>query len=619
MKKETDFNLDKIIREKKYYPSPTNWEEQILYFIMVDRFATGEEEKAYHSEVDYENALQDEDSRQRWEEYGNRWNGGTIRGIISKLNYLENLGVTALWLNPVFKQVCYEETYHGYGIQNFLKVDPHLGNENDLIELVEKAHERDIYIILDIILNHSGNVFSYQETETPYRNEPYEIKGFHDKEGKPTLDPDNPDYKKAWPEGGIWPREIFAKKTFTRKGKIEDWDSYPEYVEGDFYSLKNINTGEGPFHSFKPSQALKCLTECYKYWIATADIDGFRLDTVKHMEPGATRYFATEIKEFSRSLGKKNFQIIGEITGGMEFAIDLMNKTGLDAALGINRIPGLMEDLAKGYQDPREYFNIFKNHDLENDDHEKCKWYQNNVITMFDDHDMIVQQENKSRFAADKEKAPLLANALFINLFTPGIPCLYYGTEQGFDGSGDSDKYVRETMFDGEFGAFRSRKRHFFNTEHPVYICLSKLAEIRQEHLPLQAGRQYLREIACGDENYHYPEIEQQEEYLGVTAWSRIFSQQEYLLAVNSNQNEKLKIKAMVDSDLHKSGDIFYRLYSSDDSQTAAEVKVHEAPDNNTAVTITVPAAGHVIYRFRKNDDSQTENDSQTETGTNDI
>ena len=151
MKKETDFNLDKIIREKKYYPSPTNWEEQILYFIMVDRFATGEEEKAYHSEVDYENALQDEDSRQRWEEYGNRWNGGTIRGIISKLNYLENLGVTALWLNPVFKQVCYEETYHGYGIQNFLKVDPHLGNENDLIELVEKAHERDIYIILEII------------------------------------------------------------------------------------------------------------------------------------------------------------------------------------------------------------------------------------------------------------------------------------------------------------------------------------------------------------------------------------------------------------------------------------------------------------------------------------
>ncbi len=604
MKKEADFNLDKIIREKKYYSSPDNWEEQVLYFLMVDRFATGNEEQLYRPEIDYENAIQDEKSRQRWEDYGDRWNGGTIQGIISKLDYLENMGVTALWLSPVFKQVCYEETYHGYGIQNFLKVDPHLGSENDLIELVEKAHERDIYIILDIILNHSGNVFSYQQKETPYRNEPYEIKGFHDEKGKPTLDPDNPDYERAWPEGGIWPQEIFTKQSFTCKGDITDWNAYPEYVEGDFYSLKNINTGEGPFHSFEPSRALKCLTECYKYWIATSDIDGFRLDTVKHMEPGATRYFATEIKEFSRFLGKKNFQIIGEITGGIEFAIDIMNKTGLDAALGINRIPGLMEDLAKGYQVPREYFDFFKNHDLEGEDYNK--WYQNNVITMFDDHDMIVHQGNKARFAADKDKALLLANAIFINLFTPGIPCLYYGTEQGFDGSGNSDKYVRETMFDGEFGAFRSRKKHFFNPEHPVYLCLSRLAEIRQEHLPLQTGRQYLREIARGDENYHYPETGPEEEYQGVTAWSRIFSQQEYLLAVNSNQNETLKIKAMVDSDLHKSGDIFYRLYSSDDKQTAAEVEVHDAPDNNTAVTITVPAAGHVIYRFRKNDDKRT-------------
>jgi len=597
VKRKADFDLDDIIANKEYFPSPDHWEEQILYFLMADRFSTGEEKELYNPDNDYENAVQDQKSRQRWEEYGDRWNGGTLKGITSKLNYLENLGITALWISPIFKQVDYEETYHGYGIQNFLALDPNLGDLNDLHTLVNKAHERNIYIILDIILNHSGNVFSYEENEPLYREDPYQIKGFHNQEGKPTIDPIEPDYQQAWPEGGIWPQEIFTEKTFTKKGQITNWDSYPEYVEGDFYSLKNINTGKGKLTSFKPTEAFKVLTECYKYWIAVADVDGFRLDTVKHMEPGATRYFAREIHEFTRCIGKKNFNIFGEITGGLEFTRDLMNKTRIDVALGINEIPLLMENLAKGYQGPQKYFSVFKNHELEGEDHNK--WYQNNVVTMFDDHDMVIQQQNKARFAADRDKAVLLSNAIFINLFTPGIPCIYYGTEQAFDGSGDNDKYVRETMFDGEFGAFRTRKKHFFNPEHEVYKTLAKLAEIRKNNLPLQTGRQYLREIAYEDDNYNYPQENEEGSYSGVTAWSRIFSQQEYLLAVNSNLKENITVKTMVDSDLHEVNDNFKRVYSSNDEITSENIPVEEAPDDNTAITITVPAAGHVIYRHQ--------------------
>ena len=81
--------------------------------------------------------------------------------MTQKIGYLQRMGVTAIWVSPIFRQVPYQDTYHGYGIQNFLDVDPHFGTREDLHELVNTAHDHGIYVILDIILNHSGNVFSY--------------------------------------------------------------------------------------------------------------------------------------------------------------------------------------------------------------------------------------------------------------------------------------------------------------------------------------------------------------------------------------------------------------------------------------------------------------------------
>jgi glycosidase len=86
-----------------------------------------------------------------------------LKGLKSKLGYLRRLGVTAIWISPVFKQVPFEATYHGYGIQNFLDVDPHFGTREDLRDLVDAAHQQGIYCILDIILNHAANVFGYRD------------------------------------------------------------------------------------------------------------------------------------------------------------------------------------------------------------------------------------------------------------------------------------------------------------------------------------------------------------------------------------------------------------------------------------------------------------------------
>ena len=108
-------------------------------------------------------------------------------------------------------------------------------------------------------------------------------------------------------------------------------------------------------NDFWPSSGLETLTAAYKYWIAYADLDGFRVDTVKHMEKGATRYFASVIHEFAHSIGKENFYLIGEITGGRERAFETLEETGLDD------FPDKLEYLVKGYRDPADYFNLFRN------------------------------------------------------------------------------------------------------------------------------------------------------------------------------------------------------------------------------------------------------------------
>ncbi len=100
------------------------------------------------------------------------------------------------------------------------------------------------------------------------------------------------------------------------QGKIRNYDFDPEFRQGDFETLKDINLGGGQVDAYQPSAALRALCEAFKFWIAFADIDGFRVDTVKHMDDGASRFFNSVIHEFAESLGKENFYLIAEIQVG---------------------------------------------------------------------------------------------------------------------------------------------------------------------------------------------------------------------------------------------------------------------------------------------------------------
>jgi glycosidase len=588
---------------RPFHPSPVAWEDEVLYFLMLDRFSDGFETQYLDNDgapvttgttpplrrEERGNAVATEESAAQWREAGARWCGGTLKGLRTKLGYLGRLGVTAVWISPVLKQVAFEETYHGYGTQNFLDVDPHFGTKEDLRDLVGEAHQRGIRVILDVVLNHAGDVFDYRDdvTDATWFGHPYPVAGFRDAHGRPTL-PFGPAEDLA---GAVWPAELQEPGAFTCGGRIVNWDRYPEYLEGDFFGLKDLHLGSGETDRYTPSNALKALARAYRYWIAYADLDGLRVDTVKHMDRGAARYFASVIHEFAQSIGKENFYLIAEITGDRRFAFETLEQVGMDAALGLAEIQDELEFLVKGHRDPRGYFDLFRDSfALGKDSH---TWLRNRVVTSYDDHDQVRKGRNKARFAADELGQRMALAVIALNATTLGIPCLYYGSEQRLDGEGGNDRYIREAMFGGAFGAFRSRGGHVFDEADPVYREVARILAVRRATPALRRGRQYLRQISGDGVSFGLPTP------IGgplrsIVPWSRIFADHEVLAAINTDPLLPRTAWITVDAGLHAPGDKLVCRCSTDQAQEGRTVTAEAR--NGVSVLVTVPAAGFVLY-----------------------
>ena len=267
----------------------------------------------------------------------------------------------------------------------------------------------------------------------------------------------------------LWPREFQNEARFTRAGKGDlgtgdKNDPHAEFRRTDFFALKDLALDVPPTLGF--------LSECYKYWIAIADIDGFRVDTVKHMELETARNFAGAIREFAETLGKRNFLIISEIAGGDEYQdlyLDdmVILERNMTAALDIGSARTILTAVGKGLQPARDYFCGFDEYN------EGFGSHRNNGerhVSILDDHDHVFGE--KVRFSAEipdsyavKDYQVVVPTA--IQLFTLGIPCIYYGTEQAFSGPAQSqlgylsaegwknggnhgDRYLREAMFGPE-------------------------------------------------------------------------------------------------------------------------------------------------------------------------
>jgi glycosidase len=615
------------LTKRTFTPSPAAWEDQVLYFLLLDRFSDGKEKDGYRdsdgrpvtagttplfqpqdpARVDYDT----------WFRAGGGWQGGTLQGLRSKLGYLQRLGITALWVSPIFRQVAFEASYHGYGIQNFLDVDPHFGTREEFRDFVREAHAHGIHVILDIVAHHTGNVFSYAPdrymthdpasgrwTNDPrWDGKPYAVQGFNDREGRPTLpfQPADPDrLEAAWPDGAVWPREFQHPDLFLRKGHITSWDYYPEYTEGDMFALKTLDLHvqrQGQY--IQASTALACLGLVYCFWIAYADLDGFRIDAAKHMGEDALRTFCDVIREFAQSIGKEHFLLVGEVGGSRAYAWEVVERTGLDAALGIEDVPGKLERMVTGYADPVDYFSLFRNWVL--DEPSGHRWYRNQVVTLVDDHDQVRKGDGKWRFCGASRFRDLAFNVLAVQLTTMGIPCIYYGSEQGFDSGGrpsGSDLVLRENMFGGRFGGLCTQGRHFFNEDSELYRALAALIDLRKKLLPLRRGRQALHRISGDGVTFGYPH-RLGERMLSLVCWSRVFIDQEVLVAVNTDEAQPVTAYSTVAPTFRVEGDRFHLIfwYAVKQAPPPAATLTVERTNGNLAVQMHLPPGGFAVYQ----------------------
>lgn len=601
-----------------YFPSPDSWQDEILYFLLPDRFNDGKADQRpllNRSEI---RQLRMADGRpgwdwQKWAQSGMRWQGGTIKGIEQKLDYLQGLGVTALWIAPVLKQRARLDTYHGYGVQDFLDVDPRFGTRQDLLALVESAHARGMRIVLDIILNHSGDCWGYLHwNDTPDKcitGPPYTA--WPDFYGN-SNGQDTHEWALAWRDEtqvglttdahaiatrdqAVWPRELQEPARFTRAGrgaldKGGKDDPHAEFRRTDFFALKDFALDVQPTLTF--------LIDCYKYWIAVSNIDGYRVDTVKHMELESARNFSGAIREFAETLGKRNFLLISEIAGGEDYQ-DLyldqeeISRRNMTAALDIGDARLILQSVAKGLERPGRYFAGFQ--PLEHPGVGSHRSDGTRHVSINEDHDCVVGE--KVRFSTEipdgyavKDYQVVVPTA--IQLFTLGIPCIYYGTEQAFagpaqsqigyllaegwkDGNNAGDRYLRETLFGADhprahhnrptseqlaeldaslpgFGPFGTTGKHCFDTSSPSYVRIAALCDIRKKHLVLRVGRQYLREVRLPYTNgFVFPEPGE------LVAWSRVLDTLESLCVVNPNALESRGGDVVVDANISPPGTQF--------------------------------------------------------------
>jgi glycosidase len=588
------------------HPSPADWRDQVLYFLLPDRFSDGKEARRPLFDRANPSAAPD---KAAWMNAGKNFQGGKLKGIASKLDYLSDLGVTALWIGPIWRQRPDLDTYHGYGIQNFLDVDPRFGTRQDLRKLVDAAHARGIYVLLDIIYNHTGNNWFYNDagiarTTMSYRYQPpYPVFGWRSKNGDPIQEITSID-------DGIWPVEFQNLDWYTRAGQIGRWDPQPwedplhpdnEFRRGDFFDLKDLNLNR--------SDTLSAIIKAYQYWIALSDCDGFRIDTVKHVSWEASRNFCGAIREYAESIGKENFLLLGEVTGGEEMARDYLDIFGrnIDAVLDIGAPAARLAGMVKGFTTASQFFDQFKGHDILGSHRETGRYH----ISILDDHDMVGR--DKHRFAAHgSSNTPLqTAHAVGTQLTTLGIPCIYYGSEQAFDGTQDrhdrsiepnlsfEDRYIRESMFGGTFGAFQTAGCHFFDSDHPTYLRIAAIARIRNRRdsvgLTLRRGRQYLRETSFLNRPFSPPPAGE------LIAWSRILFDQEVLVALNTYGAEARGADVTVDSVLHPRGSTLTVLYRSDwsDSELRSlpqdETLTVQEREGRSILRIDLPAAGMLI------------------------
>jgi glycosidase len=244
---------------------------------------------------------------------------------------------------------------------------------------------------------------------------------------------------------------------------------------------------------------------------------------------------------------------------------------------------------------------LFRNWHLDEPQGGKHRWYRNQVVTLVDDHDQVRKWTAKRRFCGDNRYRDLAFNVMATQLTTTGIPCIYYGSEQGFDSGGrisDCDVVLRENMFGGRFGGLCTQGRHFFNEQGHLYRPLASLAALRKQLLTLRRGLQVLHRISGDGVNFGHPRRIGGERMRSVVCWSRLFLDQETLVVLNTDESNPVKAWSTVAPMLRADGDQFHLIFfhaPKAQASPAATLTV-EMRSGLPTVQIQLPPAGFAVY-----------------------
>ncbi|MFN7143390.1 MAG: alpha-amylase family glycosyl hydrolase [Myxococcota bacterium] len=494
-----------------------DWRDEVIYQLLVDRFANGDVNNDYNVTYDDTNL--------------SRYMGGDYQGIIDNVDYLKALGVTTLWISPVVVNVESDAgngSYHGYWTQDFLNVNPHWGDLPKMREMVQVMHDNDIKVVLDIVVNHVGQLFYYDIN----RNGQADITTYYSTDGSDTVNIVT-EWDPAYDARGIqgwtslgesgeaplgWvempeinrvppnPPEFANEDWYNKRGRVTDWSNFEQVVYGDFPGgLKDLKT-EHP-------DVRAALIDVFSYWIEAVNLDGFRIDTLKHVEHGFWQEFCPAIRDHCSLIGKEKFLMFGESFDGDDQLIGSYTfDEEVDSVVYFSQKYQIYDDVFKYNQPTTKVQTLLQARDTNfgTTAHTRGAGLppRDILVNFMDNHDI-------PRFLFDKDSVPALKSALTYLLTQDGIPCLYYGTEQGF--AGGNDPANREPLWLSGYDMDGDLFRH-----------TAALTALRQAYAPLRRGDFTIRWVTdrvSGEEDSN------------ILAFERAYEGESVLVVINTSDD----------------------------------------------------------------------------------
>lgn len=433
-----------------------DWQDQIIYFLMIDRFNDGNKQINDQGQNEYDPTSE------------KKFSGGDLQGVNDQLSYIQNLGATSVWITPPVANQWWDSQqnyggYHGYWARDFQKVDEHFGNLETYQTLAHELHSRNMFLIQDIVTNHTGNFFTY---ENPYDYDPKNpCTGFK-------LIPD------ALLEGQELPYplnqlecKIDGSGTYHWTASITDHNDPTQEKTRQLSDLDDLNTSD--------PEVRRYLKESYRKWIKEVGVDAFRIDTVKFVEHDFWNDFlhsADGILEQAKETGRENFLTFGEVfetstpyhTEGEDKMLTYIGENGtpaqLTAVLNFPLQATMTRVFASGQ--PTDYLRYRLERMME-------MFPNPNIMPNFiDNHDM-------PRFLSQGSKKDM-QQALITMMTVPGIPVIYQGTEQAMSTS-------RDAMF-AEGYREDGKSVDSFDDTSEMYQFIQALAKLRTENKVLTRG-----------------------------------------------------------------------------------------------------------------------------------